>query len=109
MFRAGKHRQKVRKRRADRLLIPTGVSDENGEAIFITAAEIPGFFTEEFWEAYEFYVASETMAEFGAQPFSGGWTTWPEPAVSVLLLFKQESTRCEIEEMKARGVKDQGP
>jgi len=91
----------VRKNRAESLFHNTGVKDEDGIPIFVSAASVPVFFTEEFWEAYEFYAACELLGEIGAQPFSGGWATWPEVALKTLLAFRAESSRCDEEEMKA--------
>lgn len=56
------------------------------------------YFTEEFWEAYEFFATTEILE---APPFSGGWTTWPAVAMQTLLVLKAERNRCDTEEMEA--------
>lgn len=78
------------------------MKDDYGQEIFVSAAEIPAFFSGEFWEAYEFYAATEMLAELGAQPFSGGWTDWPEVSLKTLLVFKTESSRCDAEDARAK-------
>jgi hypothetical protein len=97
LFRAGKHLQKIRPGR-EGLLIPTGVKDGE-EEIFIKAGDVLSYFTEEFWNAYEFFATSEVL---GVPPFSGGWTTWPAIAMQTLLLFKTEANRWENKELKKR-------
>jgi hypothetical protein len=67
------------------------------EEVFVKAGEVQSFFTEEFWEAYEFYATTEIL---GAPPFSGGWTTWPAIAMQTLLILKTEENRWNTEELK---------
>jgi len=78
-------------------LLDTKVRDEEGNPIFIALGDVKKFFTDAFWEAYEFYATSEILE---APPFSGGWTTWPAIAMQTLLLFKAEANRYENEELK---------
>ena len=73
------------------------MKDEDGAAIFIDASAVRFYFTPEFWDAYELFAATETLE---APPFSGGWTTWPNDAVQVLLILKAERNRCDRDEIK---------
>lgn len=83
-------------------MLSTGVKDEEGKPIFISACDVPRYFTEEFWDAYEFFAATEILE---TPPFSGGWTSWPAIAVDILLTFRTERNRCDQEEIedKAKG------
>ena len=74
------------------------MADEEGKPIFIEVGDVRKYFTEEFWEAWDFFATTEILE---APPFSGGWTTWPDVARRTLLVLKQERNRCEAEEAKA--------
>jgi hypothetical protein len=89
--------QKVRPGRQSELFIPTGVTDSEGKAIFITAGDVPKYFNEEFWSAYEFFAMTEILE---VPPFSGGWTAWPAIAVSILFTLRAERNRCDKEEIE---------
>lgn len=75
------------------------MKDEEGKPVFIQAEEVNSYFTEEFWEAYEFFATTEILE---VPPFSGGWTTWPDLARQTLVLFKAERNKVDTEESEAR-------
>lgn len=73
------------------------MKDERGKEILIPRSDIPQFLNAAFWAAWEFYAQCRMMAELGAAPFSGGWTSWPEDDVRILITLKSEEDRCERE------------
>jgi hypothetical protein len=74
------------------------VKDEHG-AVFVAAGDVLTYFTDEWWEAYEFFAMTEVLE---APPFSGGWTSWPAIATQTLFILKSEQNRYESEELKAK-------
>lgn len=67
--------------------IPTGVTSEDGNPVFVKYCEVGEYVNQSFFDAYQWWVLNKIL-EF--PPYSSGWMEWPENAVSVISAFNTE-------------------
>ena len=76
-------------------LFSTGISDENGELIFLRHSQIKDYLTEEFWWLYECYIKTET---YGLPNGGRGWANEPSYMMDGIFTLKFEDNAIEAEQ-----------
>ena len=104
LFRAGKHKAKVRPGR-EWLPVRTGVLDEAGREIDVPIGSVFKYLNGYFWEALDLY---NDFVLFEQLPYSGGPYEQPYEVYRVLKILIAETNRwesAEREEKHGRGKK----
>lgn len=98
MYRAGKHKAKVRTGR-EWLPVATGVPDDDGKEIEVPIKDVALYVDEFFYSALSLYNDCILFGDVGTSlPFAGGWADQPYIIYRVLQTLLAEAKKIEAEE-----------